>query len=130
MKKPGEFEIVNHSVPRMDGVVKVTGVAVFTGDIVLPNMAHAKLLRSPYAHARILSVNTSAALGRPGVIGVVTGTDLEGLNPYYGHSVKDHPLLAIDKVRFAGEPVAAVIAVDELTAFEALDDIAVEYERS
>ena len=128
MKKPGEFQIVNHSVPRLDGVVKVTGGAVFTGDIVLPNMAHAKLLRSPYAHARILSVNISAALGRAGVLGVVTGADLEGLNPYYGHSVKDHPLLAIDKVRFAGEPVAAVMAVDELTAFEALDDIAVKYE--
>jgi len=119
---------VNHSVPRLDGRDKVTGRALFTGDIVLADMLHAKILRSPYAHARILSVNPSAASARAGVIGVLTGADLEGLDPYYGHSVKDHPLLAIDKVRFVGEPVAAVIASDELTAYEALEDIVVEYE--
>ena len=85
MKKPGDFQVVNHSVPRLDGVVKVTGGAVFTGDIVLPNMAHAKLLRSPYAHARILSVDPSAALRRSGVLGVVTGADLEGLGPLLSH---------------------------------------------
>ncbi len=128
MKRPGDFQIVNHSVPRLDGSVKVTGRAVFTGDVVLPDMVHAKVLRSPYAHARILSVNTAAASERPGVIGVLTGADLEGLDPYYGHAVKDHPLLAMDKVRFVGEPVAAVIAIDELTAYEALEDIDVQYE--
>ena len=125
--KRGEFAVVNHSVPRSDGVAKVTGSATYASDIVLEHMAWAKLLRSPFAHARIVSLDASAAKKRPGVVAVLTGDDLAPLNPYYGHAVKDHPLLAIDKVRFAGEPVAAVIAEDELTAQEALDDIQVEY---
>ena len=120
--------VVNHSVPRADGVAKVTGSAMYTSDMMLEHMAWAKVLRSPYAHARIVSIDTSAARRQPGVIDVLTGDDLDGLNPYYGHAVKDHPLLAIGKVRFVGEPVAAVIAEDELTAQEALEDIAVEYE--
>src|ERR1700676_2068583 len=91
-------------------------------------MAWAKLLRSPFAHARILSIDVSEARRQPGVIDVLTGNDLGGLNPYYGHAVKDHPLLAIGKVRFVGEPVAAVIAEDELSAQEALDKIKVDYE--
>src|SRR5882672_7853516 len=91
-------------------------------------MAYAKVLRSTYAHAKIISIDKSRAEARPGVYCVVTGYDLEGLNPYYGHAVKDHPLLAIEKVRYAGEPVAAVVAVDERTAFEALEFIEVKYE--
>jgi CO/xanthine dehydrogenase Mo-binding subunit len=91
-------------------------------------MAYAKVLRSPYAHARILSINAGRAASRPGVIAVVTGNDLEGLNPYFGHAVKDHPLVAIDKVRYIGEPVAAVVAEDERTAYEALEFIEVQYE--
>jgi CO/xanthine dehydrogenase Mo-binding subunit len=91
-------------------------------------MAYAKVLRSPYGHAKILSIDTSRAERHPGVYCVLTGNNLEGLNPYYGHAVKDHPLLAIDKVRYAGEPVAAVVAVDERTAFEALEFIDVEYQ--
>ncbi|HXG53520.1 MAG TPA: xanthine dehydrogenase family protein molybdopterin-binding subunit [candidate division Zixibacteria bacterium] len=122
------FRVVNHSVPRRDGRVKVTGRATYVSDVKLPGMAHAKVLRSPYAHARILSIDKSRAEAHPGVYCVVTGYDLEGLNPYYGHAVKDHPLLAIDKVRYAGEPVAAVVAVDERTAFEALEFIEVRYE--
>src|SRR5439155_18599731 len=127
-KKPGEFHVVNHSVPRQDGVAKVTGRAVFTSDIHLEGMAHAKLLRSRFAHAHILSIDTLKALRQPGVIAVLSGNDLQGIEPYYGHSVKDHPLLAIGKVRFLGEPVAAVIAEDERSAYEALESIEVEYE--
>jgi CO/xanthine dehydrogenase Mo-binding subunit len=123
-----EFAVVNHSVPRGDGVAKVTGSATYASDIVLEHMAWAKLLRSPFASARIVSIDASAAMKRPGVVAVLTGNDLGALNPYYGHAVKDHPLLAIGKVRFVGEPVAAVIGEDELTAQEALDDIQVEYE--
>ncbi|HEY7555223.1 MAG TPA: xanthine dehydrogenase family protein molybdopterin-binding subunit, partial [Candidatus Binatia bacterium] len=126
-KKP-DFQIVNHSIPRRDGRVKVTGKATYVSDVKLIGMAYAKVLRSPYAHARILSIDKSKAEARPGVYCVVTGYDLDGLNPYYGHAVKDHPLLAIDKVRYAGEPVAAVVAVDERTAFEALEFIDVKYE--
>jgi CO/xanthine dehydrogenase Mo-binding subunit len=91
-------------------------------------MAYAKVLRSPYAHARILSIDASRAISRPKVIDVLTGKNLEGLNPYFGHAVKDHPLVAIDKVRFIGEPVAAVIAEDERSAYEALEFIEVQYE--
>lgn len=128
MKQRSEFQVVNHSVPRADGVAKVTGTATYTSDMTLVHMAWAKVLRSPYAHARIATIDSSRALKRPGVIAVLTGNDLHGLFPYYGHAVKDHPLLAIGKVRFMGEPVAAVIGEDELSAQEALDDIAVEYE--
>ncbi|HYB71848.1 MAG TPA: molybdopterin cofactor-binding domain-containing protein, partial [Candidatus Sulfotelmatobacter sp.] len=128
MKKPGEFAVVNHSVPREDGVAKVTGRAIYTCDVVLEGMAWAKVLRSPLAHARIASIDVSAARRRPGVIDVLTGGDLQGLDPYYGHAVKDHPLLAIGKVRFRGEPVAVAIAEDEASAQEATEHIAVEYE--
>jgi CO/xanthine dehydrogenase Mo-binding subunit len=128
MSERGEFAVVNHSVPRADGVAKVTGSALYTGDIVLERMAHAKMLRSPFAHARIRSLDASAARRQPGVIEVLTGDGLAGIHPYYGHAVKDHPLLALGKVRFVGEPVAAVIAEDELAAQEALEAIAVDYE--
>jgi CO/xanthine dehydrogenase Mo-binding subunit len=128
MKERSEFKIVNHSVPRGDGVAKVTGSAVYTSDMVVEHMAWAKVLRSPFARARILSIDISAAKNQPGVIDVLTGEMLQGLHPYYGHGVKDHPLIAIGQVRFVGEPVAAVIAEDELTAQEALGKIAVEYE--
>ncbi len=128
MIERGEFVTVNHSVPRSDGNAKVTGSAMYASDIVLERMAWAKVLRSPFAHARIKSMDVSAATSEAGVIGVLTGGDLEGIQPYYGHAVKDHPLLAIGKVRFVGEPVAAVVAEDELSAQEALKKIAVEYE--
>jgi CO/xanthine dehydrogenase Mo-binding subunit len=127
-EKKTDFQIVNHPIPRRDGRVKVTGKATYVSDVRLIGMAYAKVLRSPYAHAKITSIDKSKAEARPGVYCVLTGNDLEGLNPYYGHAVKDHPLLAIDKVRYAGEPVAAVVAFDERTAFEALEFIDVKYE--
>ncbi len=126
--KSRDFEVVNHSVPRRDGRAKVSGRAIYVSDVKLAGMAYAKVLRSPYAHATIVSMDTSRAEAHPGVYNVLRGDDLEGLNPYFGHAVKDHPLVAIDKVRYAGEPVAAVIAEDELTAYEALELIHVEYE--
>lgn len=128
MKKPGEFRVVNQSLPREDGVAKISGSAIYASDIVLEGMAHAKLLRSPFAHARIAAIDASEAARQPGIFAVLTGGDLGALQPYYGHSVKDHPLLAIGKVRFLGEPVAAAIAEDERSAFEALDYVRVEYE--
>jgi CO/xanthine dehydrogenase Mo-binding subunit len=127
-EKQTDFQIVNHSIPRRDGRVKVTGKAQYVADLRLIGMAYAKVLRSPLAHAKIISIDKSKAEAHPGVHCVVTGFDLDGLNPYFGHAVKDHPLLAIDKVRYAGEPVAAVVAVDERTAFEALELIDVKYE--
>ncbi len=127
-EKKTDFHIVNHSIPRRDGRVKVTGKAQYVADLKLIGMAYAKVLRSPFAHAKIISIDKSRAEAHPGVYCVVTGYDLDGLNPYFGHAVKDHPLLAIEKVRYAGEPVAAVVAVDERTAFEALEFIDVKYE--
>jgi len=123
-----EFVVVNHSVPRGDGVAKVTGSAIYTSDMVVEHMAWAKVLRSPFAHARIVSIDASAARSHPGVVNVLTGDTLKGLHPYYGHAVKDHPLVAIGKVRFVGEPVAAVIGENELAAQEALEKISVEYD--
>ncbi len=127
-QKRSDFHVVNHSVPRRDGRVKVTGKAQYVADLRLIGMAYAKVLRSPYAHAKIISIDKSRAEAHPGVYCVVTGYDLDGLNPYFGHAVKDHPLLAIEKVRYAGEPVAAVVAIDERTAFEALEFIEVKYQ--
>ncbi len=124
----GQFQVVNHSVPRRDGRAKVSGKALYVSDVKLPGMAYAKVLRSAYAHAKIVSIDGSPAAARPGILAVLTGNDLSGLNPYYGHAVKDHPLIAIEKVRYIGEPVAAVIAEDERTAFEALEFIEVNYE--
>ena len=128
MKKPGEFKVVNHSVPRADGVAKVTGQAIYTSDLELDGMAWAKVLRSPLAHARIVSIDISAARSHPGVLDVISGADLGTLRPYYGHAMKDHPVLAIGKVRFIGEPVAVVVADDDLAAEEALELIEVEYD--
>ncbi len=121
-----EFTIVGTSAERVDGVDKVTGRAKFTGDLAVPGMLNGKFLRSPYAHARILSIDTSEAEKIPGVVTVLTSADLTGLNPYL--KGKDHPILAIDRALYAGQPVAAVAAMDEMTAQEALGKIKVEYE--
>jgi CO/xanthine dehydrogenase Mo-binding subunit len=111
------FRVVHHSVPRADGKGKVTGQATYTADLQPARLAFAKVLRSPVAHARIRSIDTSAALGRPGVIAVVSGEDLGSLSSSrYGHALKDHPVIAVEKVRFIGEAVAAVIAEDEASA--------------
>ena len=112
---------------RVDGRAKVTGQTKFADDLMLPRMVHCKLLRSTAPHARIVSIDASRARAHPGVLLVLTGRDLPiayGILPVS----QDEFALAQDRVRFVGDPVAAVIALDELTAFEALDLIAVEYE--
>jgi CO/xanthine dehydrogenase Mo-binding subunit/CO/xanthine dehydrogenase FAD-binding subunit len=126
--KPG-FRVVGHSVARTDGPAKVTGQATYTGDVRLPGMAHAKVLRSPVAHATIRSIDTTAARAASGVLDVLVGSDLLPLpSPRYGHAIRDHWILAVDKVRYAGEPVAAVIAESEPAAQHALELIDVEYD--
>jgi CO/xanthine dehydrogenase Mo-binding subunit len=108
---------------------KVTGAASFAFDAVLPHMLHGKLLRSPLPHARIRGIDTSAADAMPGVACVVTGADVAGLpDPFYGVALRDQPLIATDRVRYVGDTVAAVVAVDEATAFRAAAAIKVEYE--
>jgi CO/xanthine dehydrogenase Mo-binding subunit len=113
---------------RVDGVEKVAGQALYTFDVSLSRMLHAKILRSPHAHARIISIDCTRARALPGVAAVVTGADLAGLDPFYGSIIQDQPILAIGKVRYAGDMIAAVAAEDDATAFAALALIEVEYE--
>jgi CO/xanthine dehydrogenase Mo-binding subunit len=124
----GERRVVGTSVPRTDAVAKVTGAAVYAVDVVMPDMLHAKVVRSHRAHARILGVDKEAALAVPGVVAVVTGRDLTGLFPRFGHIVADHAIIAIDKVRYYGEPVALVIATDPMIARDAVPLVDVDYE--
>jgi len=112
---------------RVDARAKVTGQTRFADDITLPRMAYCKLLRSPHPHARILTINASRAKAHPGVYLVLTGKDLPieyGIIPVS----QDEQALCSDRVRHVGDPIAAVVAREELTALEALDLIDVEYE--
>jgi len=118
--------IVGRSVPLIDGVEKVTGSGVYGVDVRVPGMLFAKILRSPYAHARIIRIDVSDAEKIPGVHAVVTCHDLP--NRRVGLALKDEYVLARDKVRYVGEAVAAVAAVDLETADEALNAIRVDYE--
>ncbi len=118
-------DLIGKSVPRIDGVEKVTGSAVYTPDMRLPGMLYAKMLLSPHPHARIVSINTDTARALPGVKAVLTGADL----PYrVGLYMVDKPILAAGKTRYFGEPVAAVAAVSEDIAREAVELIEVEYD--
>jgi CO/xanthine dehydrogenase Mo-binding subunit len=116
---------VGTRAPRVDSVEKVTGGAIYGVDVALPGMLHGAVLRSPHPHARIVSIDTSAAVAAPGVQVVVTGRDFPLL---FGAAIKDQPFLAIDRVRYVGEPVVAVAATTEAEAQEALDLIRVDYE--
>ncbi|MFH1122160.1 MAG: xanthine dehydrogenase family protein molybdopterin-binding subunit [Pseudomonadota bacterium] len=123
-----ELRVVGKSVERTDGRVKVTGRARFAGDLVAPGMVHGKILRSPVAHAKILNIDTSRAKALPGVLAVITGKDFPG-KPYGTRpDTRDQLPLPITKVHHFGEGVAAVAAIDEDTAEEALDLIKVDYE--
>ncbi|MET0771748.1 MAG: xanthine dehydrogenase family protein molybdopterin-binding subunit, partial [Candidatus Limnocylindrales bacterium] len=112
----------------MDAAEKLRGDARFVGDMSVPRMLHGQVLRSPAAHARIVSIDVSAALAMPGVVAVLTGEDLLDIDPFWGHAIRDRPIVAIDRVRFAGEPVAAVAAEDEAIAQAAVAAIEVTYE--
>ena len=127
MKKSHAYKVVGRPEARLDGADKVTGKAVYTVDVELPGMAHGKILRSPYAHARIKRVDARKAEALPGVYAVITRDDQRGLG-MFGAAYKDQTIVAIDKVRYVGDPVAAVAAVDEATAEEALNLIDVEYD--
>jgi 4-hydroxybenzoyl-CoA reductase subunit alpha len=126
-KNGEELRVIGVPRRRVDARAKVTGQTRFADDIFLPRMAHCKLLRSPHPHARIRKIDTSRALAHPGVYLVLTGKDLPieyGILPVS----QDEQALCVDHVRHVGDPIAAVIAREELTAFEALDLIDVEYE--
>ncbi|HEV2705314.1 MAG TPA: molybdopterin cofactor-binding domain-containing protein [Pyrinomonadaceae bacterium] len=123
-----DFKVVGRPFRKVDARSKCTGQTKFADDIVLPRMLYAKLLRADEPHARILRIDTSKAEALPGVYAVITGQDLPDSYGILPVSQDEHAL-CIDKVRFVGDPVAAVAAVDEDTAFEAINLIEVEYER-
>ena len=123
-----EYSVVGKSVERTDGRVKVTGKARYAGDLVAPGMLHGKILRSPLAHAKILNIDTSRAKALPGVMAVITGKDFPGIPFGTRPDTRDQLPMPITKVHHFGEGVAAVAAIDEDTAEEALDLIKVDYE--
>jgi 4-hydroxybenzoyl-CoA reductase alpha subunit len=121
------YKYIGASLPKVDAYAKVTGRALYADDIMLPRMLYGRLLRSPHPHARIIEIDTHHALELPGVLAAITGEDLPqrfGILP----SSQDEYALAIDKVRYVGDPVAAVAAVDPDVLDEAINLIHVEYE--
>jgi CO/xanthine dehydrogenase Mo-binding subunit len=122
------FTTVGQSVRRIDGLDKVSGRAEYAVDVVVPGMAYGKLVPSPLPHALITSIDASKARALPGVYAVLTGAELVNMETHYGSDKKDRPIVAMGKVRFQGEPVAAVAAIDLQTAEAAAELIEVEYE--
>jgi 4-hydroxybenzoyl-CoA reductase alpha subunit len=122
-----KFNVIGKPLPKVDAIAKCTGETKYADDLNLPRMLYGKILRSPHPHALIKSIATSRARALPGVYTVITGQDLPikfGILPVS----QDEEALAIDKVRYVGDPVAAVAAIDEETAEEALKSIDVEYQ--
>lgn len=122
------YSYIGKSLPRNDGLEKVTGRAKYTGDLKFSNMLYGKVLRSPHAHARILSIDTSEAEKLPGVKCVITAKDVPSTKFGLSPARYDENILCIDKVRYVGDKVACVAAIDEETAYKALDLIKVDYE--
>ncbi len=129
-------KLVGQAIKRREDPQLITGQGSFLDDIKLPGMTHACVLRSPYAHARIKSIDTSRAKAHPGVVAVFTGEDMLDLNPLpcawqagrVKNNVNTPRVLAVGEVHFAGDPVALVIAEDRYIARDACDLIEVEYE--
>jgi CO/xanthine dehydrogenase Mo-binding subunit len=121
---------IGREIPRLEAPAKVSGRAEYTHNLRLPGMLYGKIFRSTVPHGRIRGIDTTAAQALPGVHCVVTGEDIRKLiaEPYYGPAFHDQPILALDKVRYVGEPVAAVLASDPHVAEEAAQLIAAEYE--
>jgi 4-hydroxybenzoyl-CoA reductase subunit alpha len=121
------LKVVGKPFRKVDARAKCTGETKFADDIVLPRMLYCRILRSHHPHALIKSIDTSKAMAMKGVFAILTGKDLPipyGILPVS----QDEHALCIDKVRFIGDPVAAVAAIDEDTAFDAMNLIEVEYE--
>lgn len=123
----GDGKYIGVNVRRIDAPSKVTGALRYAGDMVLPGMLHVQVLRSPHAHARIVSIDVTDAEAMPGVEGIVTSADVPGQDGF-GVFVNDQPVMARGKVRYVGEPVVAVAADDLNAARRAIAMIHVEYE--
>lgn len=126
-----QYSIIGKDLPKTDARIKATGSALYTDDMKLPGMLHGRILRSPYAHARIRRINTRRAASLPGVKCIITGKDTPKIK--YGNwrlfpETQDEYPLAVGKVRFIGDAVAAAAAMDRDVAEEALELIKVEYE--
>jgi 4-hydroxybenzoyl-CoA reductase subunit alpha len=127
LKTKSDNSLIGHPMRKVEGLAKSTGRAIYTDDVALPGMLHGKILRSPHPHARIVSIDTSRAEALNGVHAVITGQDMPiqyGIIPW----TPDEYPLCVNRVRYIGDGVAAVAAVDEDTANEALALIDVEYE--
>jgi len=129
-RKAPALREVGRSIPRLESHAKVDGSAEYIYHLRLPGMLQGKICRSTVPHARIVRIDASAALAMEGVHAVITADDIRTLipDPYYGPAFHDQPILAIDKVRYVGEPVAIVLAADLHVAEEAADRVVVEYE--
>jgi CO/xanthine dehydrogenase Mo-binding subunit len=127
-EKLESMTVIGTNVRRIDGVEKVSGQGLYAGDLRLPGMAYAKVLRSPLPHARIRRIETGKAAALPGIVAVLTRDNLNVASNSFGAYVRDQQILATDKVRYVGDMVAAVAAVDESAAEKALALIDVEYE--
>jgi CO/xanthine dehydrogenase Mo-binding subunit len=128
MKDKQVFNVAGKEARRVDGIEKVTGKALYTGDLRLAGMAYAGILRSPVPHARLKSVDATKAKQVTGVIATLTRDDIKEFNYKYGATYKDQSIVAVDKVRYVGDPVAAVLAEEPALAEEALNLIEVEYD--
>ncbi len=127
MTEGNGFSVIGKPLPKVDAASRVTGQAVYADDMLPPRTLHCRILRSPHPHARILSIDTSAARRMAGVLAVITGADLPikfGILPV----TQDERALEHEKVRYVGDPIAAVAATEEEIAAAACDAIAVEYE--
>lgn len=129
-EEKGDFSIIGHNYPKIDGEEKVTGRAKYAGDITFPGTLYCKFVRSPYAHAKILSIDTSEAEKLPGVKAVSTGADyVDTLGCVeIDQATADKMPLCTDKVRYIGDEVVAIAAVSERIAQQACDLVKVEYE--
>jgi aerobic carbon-monoxide dehydrogenase large subunit len=133
-KAKGNGQWVGKRFKRKEDPRLVRGISHYTDDIKLPRLAHCVFVRSPHAHARIVSINTDAARSHPGVLTVVTSSDLESLGmipcamQMPDLKIPPHPALAKGRVRYVGEPVAAVVAEDPYTARDAAEMVTVDYE--
>src|SRR5947207_3603336 len=127
---PAETPQVGRSLPRLESWLKVTGRAEYVHNLRLPGMLYGRIFRSSVAHGRIRRLDVSAAQAVGGVHRVVSAADLKGIvpDPYYGPAFHDQPILALDKVRYVGEPVAVVLAADPHVADAAAQLIEAEYE--
>lgn len=120
--------LIDRRVPRTDALEKVTGAAVYTTDIEVADMAHAVLVRSPAAHGVLRGIGVAAAERHPGVIATLAGAEIADLDPYFGEWVLDQPPLAIERVRFVGEPVLGIVAETERAAREAAELVELDIE--